>query len=263
MDPNVMSNSKPELSGADIQSGLVSLGLSEGDVVFLHSSLSAFGYVHGGADTVIDAFQEILGASGILAMPTFTWGDFHADPVVEFDLRKSPCETGRIPETFRRRDGVLRSVHVCHSVAASGDLASEVLGDGVSSFGPGSSFDKLLKLNAWIILLGVTFQSCTALHAVEEFVGVPYRKHRDFQGSTVILADGSQIPSRSIEYLRQDGSSNDFAKVETLLDKQGVLHQVQIGNSRCTSVRIRDLFRIVRPLLERDSRFLSKSRSNH
>ena len=257
MDEPARKVSKP-----DIKEGIESLGLARGDVVFVHSSLSAFGHVGGGADTVIDAILGTLGTSGTLVMPTFTWGDFHANPVVEFDVTNTPCETGRIPETFRKREGVLRSVHVCHSVSASGGRASDVLGDGVSSFGPRSTFDELLKLNAWIVFLGVTFQCGTALHAVEEFVGVHYRKHRDYKGSTVILPDGSRIPSESIEYLRQDGSSNDFAKMGAIFHEEGVLNQVRIGAADCVSVRIRDVFRITQPLLEQNSGFLSRNRSN-
>lgn len=236
------------------------MGIGPGAVVLVHSSLSAFGYVDGAADTVIDALLDALGPSGTLVMPTFTWGRFHAQDRVEFDVRNTPCETGRIPETFRMRPGVLRSVHVCHSVAATGRSAQRALGEGVSPFGPGSTFAALLDLDAWILHLGVSFQSCTALHAVEEFVGVPYRAYRDYQGSTVILGDGSRVPSESIEYLRQDTSANDFAKMEDVFRKAGVVRTVRIGAADCKAVRIRDLFRITRPLLEGDVHYLSRER---
>ena len=245
---------------SDIRDGLLSMGIGPGDVVLVHSSLSAFGHVEGGADTVIDALLEVLTPSGTLVMPTFTWGDFHAAERVEFDTMSTPCETGRIPETFRLRPGVTRSLHVCHSVAAAGPETDQVLGEGVSSFGPGSSFDGLLKLGAWVLFLGVSFQCCTALHAVEEFVGVPYRTHRNYEGSTVILPDHSRVPSRSIEYLRQDRSSNDFAKMGDVFRSEGVLNEAQIGAADCMGVRIQDLFRITRPLLEQNTQFLSRER---
>ena len=257
MKPPAPQTREPAVSRVEIRDGLLSMGIDPGDVVLVHSSLSAFGYVDGGADAVIDALLEVLGPSGTLVMPTFTWGRFHAESRVEFDVRNTPCETGRIPETFRMRPDVLRDAHVCHSVAATGLRAKRVLSEGISSFGPGSAFDHLLDLDAWILLLGVSFQSCTALHAVEEFVGVPYRAHRDYQGSTVILADGSRIPSESIEYLRQDGSANDFAKVEGVFREAGILKEGRIGAAGCMAVRIRDLFRIIRPRLERDVRYLS------
>jgi aminoglycoside 3-N-acetyltransferase len=40
----------------DITSGLRKLGLTAGDKVLLHSSLSSLGEVEGGPDAVIDAF---------------------------------------------------------------------------------------------------------------------------------------------------------------------------------------------------------------
>ena len=38
-----------------IAEGLQKLGLKKADIFFVHSSLSRFGYVEGGADAVIDA----------------------------------------------------------------------------------------------------------------------------------------------------------------------------------------------------------------
>ena len=256
----MMSEKRPHVSRNDICGGMRSMGIVPGATMLVHSSLSAFGYVQGGADAVIDALLDALGPSGTLVMPTFTWRDFHAQDRVVFDVRRTPCETGRIPETFRRRSGVVRSVHVCHSVAAIGPGTADVMGEGVSSFGPGSTFDALLRLDAWIVLLGVSFQSCTALHAVEEFVGVPYRAHRDFDGSTVILPDGTRMSSSSIEYLRQDRAANDFAKMADLFEEAGVLRRARIGTAECMGVRMCDLFRITRPLLAQDVHFLSRRR---
>jgi len=43
------------VSKEDIKAGLRKLGLKKGDIVGVHSSLSSFGYVEGGADAVIDS----------------------------------------------------------------------------------------------------------------------------------------------------------------------------------------------------------------
>jgi len=40
--------------------------------VVVHSSLSSFGYVEGGADAVIDALEEVITPEGTLVMPTFS-----------------------------------------------------------------------------------------------------------------------------------------------------------------------------------------------
>ena len=55
----------------EIKQGLQALGLKQGDIVLLHSSLSSMGNVEGGAETVADAFLETLGKAGTLIVPVF------------------------------------------------------------------------------------------------------------------------------------------------------------------------------------------------
>ena len=88
--------------------GFTALGLKPGMHVMVHSSLSSFGHVEGGADTVIDALMEILTPSGTLMMPTFNHNACY-DAGQLFDVRTTPTINGIIPETFRRREGVLRA----------------------------------------------------------------------------------------------------------------------------------------------------------
>lgn len=100
---------------------LRALGLGDGDVVLVHSSLSRLGWVEGGAETVIDALVEAVGPGGTVLFPTLTGteqdGPQHP-PVIE--LAATPCWTGTIPETARRRPEAIRSVHPTHSVSAIG-----------------------------------------------------------------------------------------------------------------------------------------------
>jgi len=242
----------------DIVAGLKGLGIQPGDVLFAHSSLNAFGFVVGGVDAVVNALLQAVGPGGTVALPTFTWGAFHAASGVRFDIAETPCETGAIPETFRRRKGVVRSSHICHSVAASGPASSYAIGNGVSSFGIDSSFDRLYRLNSWNLLLGVSFNSCTALHSAEELERVPYRSYRDFRQSVVVHSDGRTESCRSIEFLRHDGSANDFAKMGTILGNEGVTKCCTIGEARCINARIRDVIDVARRLLKEDPYALSK-----
>jgi aminoglycoside N3'-acetyltransferase len=48
----------------DIENGLRELGLRRGDVVEVHSSLSSFGWVEGGAATAVDALMAVVGIYG-------------------------------------------------------------------------------------------------------------------------------------------------------------------------------------------------------
>lgn len=249
---------KPHVTKEDIKRGLRSVGLGEGDVVFVHSSLSSFGYVVGGADTVIDALLEVVSRSGTVVMPTFTWSLFHDKEEVLFDVARTPVksEVGIIPEVFRNRKEAIRSCHICHSVAAIGPHAEDVMGEGIRSFGEGSTFHQLYKLDSWYLLLGVGFSVCTALHMVEEFMQVPYRYYRDFKRSKVILPDGRVVPSKSVEFLRKKGYYNDFEKMERIFLKEGILRICKVGNARIINAKIRDIFNVTRRYMESDIGFL-------
>ena len=102
-----------------IAEALQALGLQTSHIVFVHSSLSSVGFVEGGADAVVDAFLDVLGSTGTLVVPTFTFSHGGA-PNPVFDPIRDPSEMGRITEVTRTRPGAQRSCHLLHSVAASG-----------------------------------------------------------------------------------------------------------------------------------------------
>ena len=62
----------PGLSVHEITEGLTRVGLKAGDHIVVHSSLSSFGKVSGGADTIIDALKTVVTESGTVVMPTFS-----------------------------------------------------------------------------------------------------------------------------------------------------------------------------------------------
>ena len=61
---------KVHVTKEDLKRGFTQLGLKRGDVVGVHSSLSSFGYVESGADTVIDALLETVGEEGTCLLYT-------------------------------------------------------------------------------------------------------------------------------------------------------------------------------------------------
>jgi len=248
----------PTVTRQDIVDGLRKVGLVTGDVAVVHSSLSAFGRVDGGADTVVDAVLDVLGPEGTAVFPAFTWGRYHAieHPVV-FDVAREEVKTevGSIPETFRRRPGVLRSPHLCHSFSALGPHASDVMVGG-HAWGPDSAFARFEQLDAWNLFLGVGTRSCTALHHVEELMHVPYREFRGYEGSVFLMPDGTRRACDSIEFLRKPGYRNDFAKMEDIFAEHDVVRTTTVGNARILNIRIRDIVRIAGAYLERDIEFL-------
>ena len=57
----------------DILGALSAVGMRVGQTVMVHCSLSALGYVCGGAQPVIEALLQTVGETGTVMMPTPSW----------------------------------------------------------------------------------------------------------------------------------------------------------------------------------------------
>lgn len=112
-------------TSSDLLQDLAAMGLTGQETILVHSSMRSIGAVEGGADTVLDALTTFF-ADGLLLLPTHTWKTVRADAPV-FDVRRSPCCVGILPELFRQRPGVVRSLHPTHSLAGCGKNAADYL----------------------------------------------------------------------------------------------------------------------------------------
>ena len=117
----------------DILQGFAALGLRKGDALLFHSSLKSFGYVHGGAETVIDGAIEAVGATGTVVVPTFVQkvngeSATYRTRREAWNIRTSPSDVGHVTEVFRRRPDAVRSDHCCDSLAAIGAEAEAAMG---------------------------------------------------------------------------------------------------------------------------------------
>lgn len=177
------------------------LGVAEGDIVLMHSSLRRIGPVVGGAGSVVRALLDVLGPRGTLVAPTFTannsnpsrWehtgvGSVPADrwpgiraSMPPFDPETTPSfKVGVITETIRTWPGAIRSAHPQTSFAAIGAAAEELMAAHPNDchLGPESPLGALARSNAKILLLGVSFAICTAFHLAEYLVGfIPQRDY--------------------------------------------------------------------------------------
>ena len=176
----------------DMIARLSELGLKRGDNIIVHSSLSRFGYVEGGADAVIDALTELLTNSGTLVMPSFNHGEVYDNGDI-FDIRVTPTTNGIIADTFWRRPDVFRSMNPTHAFAAWGKNAERYtvnhhLGD---AMGEGSPIGLLWKDGGSCLLLGVDYRANTFHHFVETHIGANCTSKRG-EIYPVRFADGSE-----------------------------------------------------------------------
>lgn len=161
-----------------IKDDLLKSGVREGACILVHSSLSKLGLgqkIPGGADTVIDALIDAVGPRGTVCFPTLSYL-FTTEKTPIFDVRNTPSNVGIIPETFRRRPNVVRSVHPTHSVAAFGAQAEFITKDhwkDRTPVGPNSPFRRIYELSGQILFLGCTPRCNTSIHGVEELLPKP------------------------------------------------------------------------------------------
>ena len=59
------------ITQAQIEKSFTHLGVKSGMMLEVHSSLSSFGHVKGGATAVINALKNAVGAGGAIVMPSF------------------------------------------------------------------------------------------------------------------------------------------------------------------------------------------------
>ncbi|MEV2269250.1 aminoglycoside N(3)-acetyltransferase [Nonomuraea africana] len=164
------------------------LGVAAGQVLLVHSALSRIG----GSEpaTVVGALRDVLGEEGTLVVPTQTAANSDTsrehlnriagltEPEIAafraamppFDPAATPSVgMGRIAEQVRTTEGAVRSAHPQTSFAALGPMAAKLM-DGHAMdchLGESSPLARLYEADAWILLMGVGYSSCTALHLAE------------------------------------------------------------------------------------------------
>ncbi len=186
-ESDVIERTKEPITKVRLVRDLRTLGVSPGDVLLTHSSLSAVGWVVGGARAVIDALVEAIGEHGTLVMPAFS-GDLSdpaewrnppvpahwVQPIREampaFDPGRTPTrDMGQIAETFRKWPGVRRSTHPMSSMAALGPRAATITArhDIAYSLGDGSPMGWIYELDGRVLLIGVGHDRNSSLHLAE------------------------------------------------------------------------------------------------
>ena len=253
MTPLYIHNGK-KIHATDFLKALKHLGVAPGDTLFVHPDISVFGKLAlQNKDTLLSGlvgvFQDSVGKTGTIAMPTFTYSFCNG---VTYDKMNTRSTVGALTEFFRHQPGVERSVHPIFSVAAWGNDKARILKTRKDCFGRDTVFGTLHAMNAKIVLFGVSFQACTFLHYVEQIHAGPYRSMNTFHGTII---DGKRTYEDAYTYFVRplDGSvENDFNRIEPYLRREDLLKETMVGNGTILLVSARDLFDAGASLLDAD-----------
>lgn len=101
--------------------------------------------MRGGADALLDALIEVVGETGTIIMPSFTYTTNIPKPY--FNFKDTPGRTGALTEVFRKRQETLRSLHPTHSVIGQEARAREFLGNHIetTALGIDSPLDRVAR----------------------------------------------------------------------------------------------------------------------
>jgi aminoglycoside 3-N-acetyltransferase len=250
------------LSVDNFVDALRNVGVNDGDVIFVHSDISAFGMPLSFEKDLLlkglfDIFKKVIGDTGLLILPTFSYS-FCKNEI--FDVQNTRSTVGSLTEWFRNQEGVIRSKHPIFSVAYKGNKGYSVDLQNIStdSFDRQSIFGKLHKLKGKIVLFGVDLETVTFIHYVEQFHGVPYRYHKKFKG--VISDNGRQYPATYSFYVRNEAVNPilDLANFGSYLTDRNLLKKVKVGNGVISVVDSDVLFVEGLKMLNKDINYFLK-----
>lgn len=238
---------------AELVGDLRALGLgADARPVIVHTSLSALGWVCGGAQAVISALLDAAGSEGTVVMPAHSaglsdpahwtrppvpeeWWQVIRDTMPAYDPARTPTRAiGVVPELFRTWPGVLRSTHPQTSLAAHGPLAARILQSHriEDEMGDGSPFPLLYELDARILLLGASHASNSSLHFAEHCAS--WSGKRNVTDGAPILRDGQRVWA---EFESLDYDSDDFARIGADFGERAASGKAGRGTAQIMSMR--------------------------
>lgn len=222
------------------------LGVQKDSVIIVHSSLKSFGYMEGGAEAVVDAILETV-TEGTVIFPSFNHGAPYEKGEV-FDIRSTPTTNGAIPEAFRKRPGVKRSMNPTHAFAVYGKDAEEIASahEKAQAVGAGSPLDYLYKHDGCVLLLGVGYNRNTFHHYVETMTNAPCLSPRG-EEYDVIDENGIKKRARTWSWREKSCPITDPAKYAPYMAEYE--KTFQLGTCRITYFKVRDCFEVVRKCL--------------
>ena len=249
----------PGLSSQDIADDLRALGVTAGQTLLVSASLRSIGWVDGGAGSVVGALLDVLAPDGTLVVPTGTADNSDSSRIhlariagltprqaEEFRAKMPPFDRdttpstamGRIAEAVRTHPCAIRSKHPQTSFAALGPMAAQLMqGHQLTChLGEDSPLGKMYRLGASVLLLGVGFSACTALH-LAEYLYTPTPPTRIYR---CVVKNGSGSQWQEYEDVVLDDS--EFRALGEQLDQSQIPDRGRVGSAVC---RLMPLSKIV------------------
>lgn len=224
------------------------LGINENDIIMVHSSLKKVGQIQGGGHTLLDVFCNYLGDNGLLVLPCHTWGTLDEGGVYHID---TPSNLGVLPNLFRNRKGVYRSMHPTHSMCAYGKGGADfVQGEiGNDAFCGNGCMQKLLDMGAKVLLMGVTLTSCTFFHLIEERTTISHYWFNEKPTNYKVRLESGEVVDNPI-YMTKIDTSEYFDKALDLVKAHPSTRLGKIGGADCILLDCKEIYPVIEGLIK-------------
>lgn len=151
------------------------LPINKGDILLVHSSTDQLTRMGISPIWMIEYLITRIGNEGTLVIPAFPMYPQKNAECLCYDVKKTPCWTGMLPNIFLRLPGVIRSEFPYNTLAAKGPKASSLMENNLIdhlSFGENSAWAKCINNHAKVLFLGTpAFHTTTISHIPEDLLG--------------------------------------------------------------------------------------------
>jgi len=243
----------------ELTRGMARAGVCKGDTLLIHSSFDAFEGFQGKPSDVIAVLQGLVGAEGLLMMPTMTFSgtavEFARSKAI-FDVVRTPSRMGLLTELFRRSPGVVRSVHPTHPVAMWGHDADAVArGHHLAGTpcGVGTPFEALLQRQGKIVLLGTDISVLTFYHFLEETLEAalplaPFTTELFHMQSR--MRDGQVLDTHCRLFEPASSRRRNLYKLVPHLKQMGAWREAKVGGLKIVVLGTTDVDAAVRSMVQ-------------
>lgn len=224
------------------------IGITEGMELEVHSSLSSFGWVEGGAETVIEALMECVGKSGSIFMPALRLGppmELTEDDrkmgitvkIKVLDENAERTDMGIIADTFRQRSDVITGKGIIRT-SGWGIHAKEAAKGGL---------DYVIHNGGKALMLGVDIYKLTAMHYMEDILP---------EEISNIFAPGKEVSEKypPDKWFIETGEPpvKPWYTIQDMAYSKGLVRDGYIGKCRFMFFDIWDVVSLYRKELEND-----------
>ncbi|NBP38904.1 MAG: hypothetical protein EBV34_10785 [Betaproteobacteria bacterium] len=223
---------------------LSGLGITGESPVFLHSSFKPFREIGFTTSDVINLMLRKQKGKALM-MPAFNWRAVGEE--TPFDVVNTPSIVGGLSESFRRYEGVVRTIHPTHSCSIELSAINQFGNRHELSCSPcdlHSPFATFADNEVRLVMMNCDIESLTYIHHLEETTYPEVYLNPKLFYTFIIDEDGINHGIR--QFKRHSREPRNFSKFKPTLVKQPSYKQFSCGQLFGWSINSKDLHHTIK-----------------